>query len=311
MSQLGNGLELEDLFHSLTFIAFPGTFQSACSYAEELKQWLLVNIQNDCFESQLLTRYPWTDKTLRNLMKGQFTLWQVDCELSEGRRFVTLYHCLKMPYVCVIDPRTGEEMWNSVNPTPDNFLTGLQNFLQEHKHFSLELTAVDESGPSTANRRAHSIMSLGGDEEFTGNSHYDEDRNVRKCIKLMEVTEEEQIAPAIHTSMRENGINGDGNSTTQEDMSVDEEEEIENYYDTYKFLNATGSDEVVKLFYPSNTLVKVLRKYIQQVHPHIPKNGYKLICVFPSRILEKIHDDCSLEEIGLHPSANLHITWDD
>uniref|UniRef100_A0A1A9WW94 UBX domain-containing protein n=1 Tax=Glossina brevipalpis TaxID=37001 RepID=A0A1A9WW94_9MUSC len=335
---------LEDLFRPPTDIAFAGPFHAARSRAEALKQWLLVNVQSDCFESQLLNRDVWTDKALRDLMKRQFLLWQVDSESSEGRRFVTFYHCPKLPYLCVIDPRTGEEMWKNVNPRQDNVLTDLQHFLQEHKDFSLELTAVDESGPSTSNRRTNTTISLDSDEEFTHNSHYDEESNVKKRSKLMELTEEEQIALAIRNSMRENGINGDGNSATQEEISADREKEIENYcgiveefkgddiksacesmsYEQQlgkaneeltmlklRLLNANGSDEVVQLRWPSDTLVKVLRNYIQQVHPHIPKSGYKLICAFPRKTLENIHDNCSLKEIGLHPSANLHITLDD
>uniref|UniRef100_A0A1B0ASF0 UBX domain-containing protein n=1 Tax=Glossina palpalis gambiensis TaxID=67801 RepID=A0A1B0ASF0_9MUSC len=335
---------LEDLFRPPTDIAFAGPFQAARSRAEALKQWLLVNVQSDSFESQLLNRDVWNDKLLRDLMKRQFLLWQVDSESSEGRRFVTFYHCPKLPYLCVIDPRTGEEMWKSVNPKQENVLVDLQHFLQEHKDFSHELTSVDESGPSTSNRRTNATISLDSDEEFTHKSHYDEDSNVKKRSKLMELTEEEQIALAIRNSMRENGINGDRNTATQREKSDNREEELENYCGSVeefkeddtksvcesmsyeqqlgkssdeltmlklRLLNATGSDEVVQLRWPSDTLVKVLRSYIQQVHPHIPKTGYKLICAFPRKTLEKTHDDCSLKEIGLHPSANLHITLDD
>lgn len=68
---------LEDLYRPPTDIAYAGTFQAARSRAEALKQWLLVNVQSDTFDSQLLNRDVWPDKALRKLMKRQFLLWQV------------------------------------------------------------------------------------------------------------------------------------------------------------------------------------------------------------------------------------------
>lgn len=68
---------LEDLYRPPTDIAYAGTFQAARSRAEALKQWLLVNVQSDSFDSQLLNRDAWPDKALRKLMKRQFLLWQV------------------------------------------------------------------------------------------------------------------------------------------------------------------------------------------------------------------------------------------
>lgn len=68
---------LEDLFRPPTDIAFAGTMQVARNRAEALKQWLLVNVQSDNFDSQLLNRDVWSDKALRKLMKRQFLLWQV------------------------------------------------------------------------------------------------------------------------------------------------------------------------------------------------------------------------------------------
>lgn len=69
---------LEDLYRPPTDIAFSGTFQAARLRAETLKQWLLVNVQSDNFDSQLMNRDVWPDKALRKLMRRQFLLWQVN-----------------------------------------------------------------------------------------------------------------------------------------------------------------------------------------------------------------------------------------
>lgn len=74
---------LEDLFRPPTDISFAGSMQSARNRAEALKQWLLVNVQSDNFDSQLLNRDVWTDKGLRKLMKRQFLLWQVSAAYKQ------------------------------------------------------------------------------------------------------------------------------------------------------------------------------------------------------------------------------------
>lgn len=209
---------LEDLYRPPTDISYSGSFQAARSRAEALKQWLLVNVQSDSFDSQLLNRDVWTDKTLRKLMKRQFLLWQVDSDSSEGRRFVAFYHCAKLPYLCVIDPRTGEEIWKSINPKQSNILNDLQQFLIDHKDFSQELE--DDMGPSTSTKRSAAAICLDSDgdeggskfniEDDDGNSNASsssqtQKANPKKRNKIMELSEEEQIALAIQNSIQENG----------------------------------------------------------------------------------------------------------
>uniref|UniRef100_A0A1I8MJ44 UBX domain-containing protein n=1 Tax=Musca domestica TaxID=7370 RepID=A0A1I8MJ44_MUSDO len=360
---------LEDLFRPPTDIAFAGSMQAARNRAEALHQWLLVNVQSDNFDSQLLNRDVWSDKALRKLMKRQFLLWQVDGDSSEGRRFVAFYHCAKIPYVCVIDPRTGEEMWKCPNPKKASvLLSELQEFLVEHKDFSKELE--DDCGPSTSNKRSATAICLDSDDEG-GESKYNADadegnsnassvssqksgKNPKKRNKIMELSEDEQIALAIRNSMKENGggKNRKKNGIIDDDDDDDDDEDGEgganedaasdigsveefNEDDTkaacertsyeeqlgankteltmlkLRIINAEGADEVVQLRWPSDTKVEVLRSYIRQCHSHIPKSGYKLICAFPRKTLESEHNTCTLKEIGLHPSANLHITLDD
>lgn len=284
---------------------------------------------------------------------------QVDSDSSEGRRFVAFYHCAKLPYLCVIDPRTGEEVWKSPNPKQSTILNDLKQFLIDHKDFSQELE--DDMGPSTSSKRTATAICLDSDnEESTGKFNIEDDdgnsnassssqtqksaaaANPKKRNKIMELSEEEQIALAIRNSMQENGgvknrkSNGTTNSADDEDAASDfgsveefaeddtksacERTSYEEQLGSNKneltmlklrLINAAGADEVVQLRWPSDTKLEVLRSYISQCHSHIPKTGYKLICAFPRKTLETENNDSTLKEFGLHPSANLHITLDD
>ncbi|XP_050320345.1 UBX domain-containing protein 7 [Bactrocera neohumeralis] len=332
---------LGDLFRPPTDISFAGTFQAARARATALSQWLLVNVQDENFNSQVLNRDVWSNKEVRQVIKRRFLLWQIDTDTSEGRRFVTFYHCANLPYVCVVDPRTGEEMWKCTEPKESNVLCGLREFISEHKEFMDD--GADDS-PSTSKR----TITLSDDEQEVEGCV-----EKKKRLKLLDLTEEEQINLAIRNSMRENGnANGKGKSkhtANNEDREegtndADDSSEFESMeefgdedsksayehtntsYETQlgkdtneltalrlRLLNAEGNDEVVQLRWPSDTLLKVLRLYIGEKHAHVTKNGgtYKLICAFPRKTLEAEHDSASMKELGLHPSANLHITLDE
>jgi len=129
---------LGDLFRPPTDILYSGSLTAAREFATKRQRWLLVNVQDDSFQSQTLNRDVWSDKELKKLIRRQFTFWQVDNDTSEGRRFVAFYHCATLPYLCVIDPRTGEEVWRSVEPKLENILPDLRKFLKEHRDFIQE-----------------------------------------------------------------------------------------------------------------------------------------------------------------------------
>ncbi|CAD6999758.1 unnamed protein product [Ceratitis capitata] len=326
---------LGDLFRPPTDISFTGTFQAARARATALSNWLLVNVQDDNFNSQVLNRDVWANKEVRQVIKRKFLLWQIDTDTPEGRRFVTFYHCANLPYVCVVDPRTGEEMWKCIDPKESNVLSGLRDFISEHKEFSDD--GADDS-PSTSKR---TITVSDDEQEVEGAAEK------KKRLRLLDLTEEEQINLAIKNSMQESGCtNGKRKSASNigEDDDGDDSSELESleefgdddsksayektkisYEDQLgkatneltalrlRLLNAEGNDEVVQLRWPSDTLLKVLRLYIGEKHTHVTKNGgtYKLICAFPRKTLEAEHDGSSIKELGLHPSANLHITLDE
>lgn len=271
---------------------------------------------------------------------------------------MAFYHCAKLPYLCVIDPRTGEEIWRSQNPKQSTILVELKQFLIDHKDFSHEVE--DDVGPSTSTKRSAAAICLDSDseecnkfnaEEDDGNSNASNSSQNHKAYpkkrnKIMELTEEEQIALAIRNSMQENGgvvaknRNSNGSATAVELDDIDAasdagsieefaeddtesacertsyEKQLGNNKDELtmlkiRLLNAEGADEVIQLRWPSDTKLQVLRSYISQCHSHIPISGYKLICAFPRKTLETENNESSLKELGLHPSSNLHITLDD
>lgn len=316
---------LGDLFRPPTDITYSGTLTAAREFATKRQRWLLVNVQSDNFQSQTMNRDVWSDKELKKLVRRQFTFWQVDNDTSEGRRFVAFYRCATLPYLCVIDPRTGEEVWRSPQPNQENVLPDLRQFLKEHRDF------IEEDAPSTSKRGAIQIDdSQDGDTEASCSSTAS---TPKKRAKLLELTEEEQLELAIKNSMNENGGGSkpgsqvDGASDNESLEEFDDEElkgvtaaSYENQLGEAKdeltalklrLLNAAGSDEMVQLRWPSDTKLETLRLYIRQTHKHIPQNGYKLICAFPRKTLETEHNNSSLKELGLHPSANLHLTLDD
>ncbi|EDW88406.1 UBX domain-containing protein 7 [Drosophila yakuba] len=323
---------LGDLFRPPTDILYSGSLTAARDFATKRQRWLLVNVQDDNFQSQTLNRDVWSDKELKKLIRRQFTFWQVDNDTSEGRRFVAFYHCATLPYLCVIDPRTGEEVWRSAEPKLENILPDLRQFLKEHRDF------IQEDAPSTSKRSATYIDDDDDiDPEASCSSTASSKGTPKKRAKVLELTEEEQLELAIKNSINENGgASGGGDEGNHKDNSPDgasDNESLEEFDDEelkgvaaasyenqlgeakteltalkLRLLNAAGTDEMVQLRWPSDTKLQTLRLYISQTHKHIPQDGYKLICAFPRKFLEAEHNDSSLKELGLHPSANLHLT---
>lgn len=59
--------------------------------------------------SQVLNRDIWSNRSLKSLIRKYFVFWQVAIDTSEGERFRVFYNADVLPYVCIIDPRTGEQ----------------------------------------------------------------------------------------------------------------------------------------------------------------------------------------------------------
>lgn len=327
-SSASSSSRLGDLFRPPTDILYSGSLAAAREFASKRERWLLVNVQSDNFQSQTMNRDVWSIKELKQLVRRQFVLWQVDDDSSDGRRFVAFYHCAKLPYLCVIDPRTGEEVWRSPEPNQQNVLPDLRQFLRDHRDFSLEEA-------STSKRAAIQIDDDDDEQADVASCSSSTAGTPQKRAKLTELTEEQQLELAIKNSMNENGGTGtsktssssNANASDCESLEEFDEDELKGIAISYeaqlgtqleeltalklRLLNAAGSDEVVQLRWPSDTKLKNLRLYIRQTHKHIPLEGYKLICAFPRKSLEMEHNNATLKELGLHPSANIHLTLEE
>lgn len=142
-------VRLEDIFRPPVDLCYCGPFQSARDHATEQNRWLIVNVQDHTeFLCQCLNRDVWSNLNLKTVIKSFFTFWQVSIDNSEGARFKTFYSVGSCPYVCVIDPRTGEHKTtiSSAEMKPDYFIKELYIFLKENGPFPLSTEEKTANG---------------------------------------------------------------------------------------------------------------------------------------------------------------------
>ncbi|XP_030372903.1 UBX domain-containing protein 7-like [Scaptodrosophila lebanonensis] len=312
---------LRRLFRPPTDIPYFDSLTEARTSANMHRRWVLVSVQADNIQSRLVSRELWSSKELKKLVRRQFTLWEVEKDSYEGRRFINFYHCKKMPYLCVIDPRTGEEMWSS-QPNRESVLPDLKQFLSLHGNFTTTLKRA--AGPMEEDEEkedAEATSSVGRTCSMP-----------TKRSKIADSNENHQLRLSVMNSYNENdGDDGTSHNIELSDTdsdTIDESEEVDEKpkskpitYETQlgelrdelttlklRLFNAVGCDEVVLLRWPSDTKLQTLRLYISEIYSHIPLENYQLICAFPRISLEAEHNNATLKEIGLHPSANVHLT---
>lgn len=91
-------------------LRFSGTLHAAREYAKQRDRWIIVCLQDKAdFLTQILNRDIWSNRLIKALIQKYFVFWQVAIDTSEGARFRVFYDARVLPYVCIIDPRTGEE----------------------------------------------------------------------------------------------------------------------------------------------------------------------------------------------------------
>lgn len=111
---------LEYLYRPPVDICFNGSLQAARDYAQMRNRWLIVNLQdNTDFKCQILNRDLWSSEKVRSILKEHFIFWQVAVDNSEGMRFQSFYNVQGFPFVCILDPTTGEQ---KISYTIDNQL---------------------------------------------------------------------------------------------------------------------------------------------------------------------------------------------
>lgn len=129
---------LEYLYRPPVEICFSGPLQAARDYAQLRNRWLIVNLQdNTDFKCQILNRDIWSSNKIRDILQEYFIFWQVAIDNSEGLRFQVFYEVKSFPYVCILDPRTGEKKicYESESQFEEkSFMKELLSFLTIHSN---------------------------------------------------------------------------------------------------------------------------------------------------------------------------------
>jgi len=132
---------LATLFRPPIELLFKGTFKEAKEISVAENKWLLVNIQSITeFNSQRLNRDTWSNPVLSALISENFTFYQVFSDTEEGEKFCQFYPAaVILPYIAVIDPRTGQLMigWNDFIEAKF-LIEQLQIFLQQFSLHSFD-----------------------------------------------------------------------------------------------------------------------------------------------------------------------------
>lgn len=124
---------LEYLYRPPVDICFSGSLQAARDYAQMRNRWLIVNLQdNTNFKCQILNRDIWSNDKIRSILQEHFVFWQIAIDNSEGMRFQSFYNVRTFPFVCILDPTTGEQKTSYENDTQfeeNVFMKELLSFL--------------------------------------------------------------------------------------------------------------------------------------------------------------------------------------
>lgn len=92
-----------------------GDCQDAAEFAQQSKQWLLVNIQSpSSFDSHRLNRDTWKDPAMGAMLPVSFVFYQTYDVSEEGQILASMWGCDSFPVTLVVDPVTQAVMrtWN-------------------------------------------------------------------------------------------------------------------------------------------------------------------------------------------------------
>uniref|UniRef100_A0A914YY80 UAS domain-containing protein n=1 Tax=Panagrolaimus superbus TaxID=310955 RepID=A0A914YY80_9BILA len=122
---------IERLFKPPRELMFLGTWERARDSAQANKTWLLVNLQkNSEFACACLNRDIWRNDIVKEIVKGNFLLWQAGDDSSDCQRISAYYNIQTFPTIMVVDPRTGERVqFIRRFKNSDTFIEDLTDFL--------------------------------------------------------------------------------------------------------------------------------------------------------------------------------------
>ncbi|XP_037043323.1 UBX domain-containing protein 7 [Bradysia coprophila] len=330
---------LGDLFRPPTDLSVSGSLQTAREFAKSQNRWLIVNLQDyGQFQSQTLNRDVWSDQELRSIIKQYFVLWQVAVDNPEGMRFQVFYSAQVLPYVCILDPRTGEQKvgYNGFNKTSKEFQRDLLKFISK-----TPFPNAEEGDVQSVDLNDLMISDTSPAASSSGNA-----KPVKSSSKKFEasvLSEEDQLLLAIQNSLREissdstensptNDMNGDSNGTDDGDDGVIEIG-FESDSDVVEVKTSTPeswsdflgdeNDPKAKLIlrlpdgnkemleWPCSTKLKALKLYVTSKYPDITKDSFKIICPFPRQDVLELNPELTLKTAQLYPTVTLHLHQDE
>lgn len=106
------------------------------------QKWILVNIQdNSEFQCQVLNRDFWSNSEVKSVISQNFVFLQYQVDSQWGEMFSNFYQVDGYPYICILDPMTGERVrqWPSgIVPDASDWISDIELFLEK---FSLRTGA--------------------------------------------------------------------------------------------------------------------------------------------------------------------------
>ncbi|KAJ6641241.1 UBX domain-containing protein 7 [Pseudolycoriella hygida] len=329
---------LADLFRPPTDLSVSGSLQTVREIAKNKNRWLIVNLQDySQFQSQTLNRDLWSDEHLRAIIKQYFVFWQVAVDNTEGMRFQVFYSAQVLPYICILDPRTGEEK------------IGYSGFNKTSKEFERELLAFISKTPYP-NAEEGDVPSVDINELMINDStpasskSKDVTKSRNNKVEASVLSEEDQLMLAIQNSLREissdcgensptNELNGDSNESSNDgddgviEIGFESDSDVVEVKDnsTVSWSSYLGDEKDPKaklilrlpdgnkemLEWPCSTKLKALKLYVMDKYPDITKESFKIICPFPRQDILELNLELTLKSAQLYPTVTLHLHQDE
>eukprot|EP00742_Colponemidia_sp_Colp-10_P002664 GILJ01002847.1.p1 GENE.GILJ01002847.1~~GILJ01002847.1.p1 ORF type:complete len:406 (+),score=47.56 GILJ01002847.1:41-1258(+) len=277
------------LFDPPHHLLFKGSLEEAREAGKAEHKWVLVNIQSRVeFKSHQLNRDTWSDDAVQAVVGAHFIFWQHDNTSDQGQRFVTLYKVNTFPFICIIDPRTGQKMFEA-----DDFLsaTDLMDYLTAFLDNN-SLSTFAPARPQNFKRARVSESSRSG--------------------SLDQMSEEDMLQQAIAASLAEDEdvpMSLDDSHPPIADVAVpsavlppkahislpDEPPAEHPDVTRIQFRLADGKRSVRRFL--KTDKVELLFAFAQQSSPEV--NSFDLLSAYPSRNLAEVGMEKTLSEAGV------------
>ncbi|XP_055690449.1 UBX domain-containing protein 7 [Lutzomyia longipalpis] len=276
----GKRICLSDLFRPPVEILHRGTWESGREVARAADKWLLVNLQDSGdFKCQCLNRDVWSDEVIRETLSQYFIMCQVSITSEEGEKFRAFYHATTLPFIGILDPRTGGavDTWPP-NVTRDDARDRLLTFLRRRP----TPTATEDAAAA-----ANAIGVL-------------ENSQSQPPLNPDVLSEEEQMRIAIENSLRETQA-----SPEDFEQADDDDKEDAVVEDTTRISLRLPDDTTELLTWPASYTIDRLRRYVRQRLGGVAP--CKLIFSAMRSDLLQLDPGTSLRDAKLYPSAVLFV----